>query len=446
LLGKKKKSAVSLSRKKPRKYQKKAFKRFKDERSAFLAMEMRLGKSLVAIRLVEKWKAERILVLAPKTVLLAWEDELDEEGHKYLNLSSHTLKEREFLLEHATAYPFMLLNYESVQKLEGIIEDWRPDCIICDESTKIKNARAGVTRTLLRMCDNVERKICLSGLPTPRSWKDVYSQCAFLGDGYFMGRGNYWNWEKDNTTTGFHKHDKFFSPKQQARVKAAFHGRAYVLTRSQAGIKDNKVRTRRGIELSPRDRKYYDYVEKYWEAPNPEEYTAKHAMCVQTYLRQWVAKRKMGELSNILDDIGDTESVVVWCAFNSDMDGIAETFRGRGILARKLNGETPDRNRKRYLAEFQAGKTRAIIVQMALGQFGIRLDRASIAIYYTTSYNFEERAQSEDRVVDVEKDEPLLIFDITTKDTIEEAVHENLQEKKTDAKYLMARIRAKRAQ
>src|SRR5580700_1777933 len=72
-------NAASGSRK-LRPYQNDALIRMKDRDGAFFAMEMRLGKTLTVIRWLQTKKAKTIFVIAPKTVLIPWEDELSHEG------------------------------------------------------------------------------------------------------------------------------------------------------------------------------------------------------------------------------------------------------------------------------------------------------------------------------------------------------------------------------
>ncbi len=294
-------------------------------------------------------------------------------------------------------------------------------------------------------------KACLSGLPRPKSWGDLYSQCAFLGDGYFMGKSNYWNWEKKYCRT--YGYEKIYTPKAIKAIKKAFEKQAFILTRDQAGLGETKIyQERRGI-LNKEERKLYDYVVRNWELPSGDDAGKefKHNVAVLSYLRRVTSgcvpeldpkkNWKYRDLEHLLGNELAGESVVIFSAFRREIDAISQLCKRLGIKSGVIRGGVPSKERARIQSRFQKQKVKVCILQFKCGKYGLDLSRADTLIYYSNSYDYEDRGQSEDRIVRVTKKTPLLYIDFTTEDTIDVDVKEAIKEKRTDARFLMARIR-----
>lgn len=447
-------SGSDLSRRELRPYQKEAVKRFENRNSAFFAMDMRLGKSLTCLRWLEHKQSKKTLIVAPTTTLNSWMDELEAEGLSYFNLTAVPVLSRALHLI-LSSHQFMLLNYDTVARLERFIEASRFDAIVLDESVQIKGHQNKWTKALLRICDAVRLKACLSGLPTPQSWGDLWAQLAFLGDGYCMGRSNFFSWRKKYATKIGYGYE--YIGEGALAIKREFHDKAFVLTRQQAGVIQEPTNQKRVGDLSPKQRAVYDSIVKTWEVPGltcdePTE-TTKYSLVVVSWLRRLcgghlpgmsIGSWKYEELLKIATEELPKDKLVVWCAFNDEIKAIGTLLRSKGVATSTMDGTTKKTERRVLMKEFQEGKTRVIVVQQKLGKYGIRLDAADTAIYFSNSYSLDERLQSRDRIIDIRKTRPLLYIDFVTKDTVEEDLMEALNEKKTTALFLLSRVRIAR--
>lgn len=421
---------------------------FDDADGAFWAMEMRLGKSITCIRwLVDHPRDPQLIaVVAPKTVLIAWEKEVREDGHPvYAHWDGSVAKRKKEL--SAPEPGFHLLNYESIPKLAEELAQF--DAIVFDESTRIKNAAAQVTKTALQLSKIIPIRCALSGLPNPEGWEDVWSQMAVVNGGSWMGHSNFWTWR--NTYAKRYGFEWVIGPKSQSTIRQAFHAGAYVLTRKQAGIRDVKIRQRRTGTMPPATRQVYERVSAKWE--HPDGRTAKQAMVVGTWLRQicggsvpnvpnpWKAE----ELLRIIIDELPTESIVVWFSFNHEIFHIWNLLKQKApnISACWITGVSTQEERAERMQRFQSGQRRVMLIQQACGQYGIDLSAADTAVYYSSTYRYELRAQSEDRIYKVGKPNDLLCIDLVTEDSADEVVLDSVAEKKSDASYLMAKLNLK---
>lgn len=440
-----------------RPYQEEAIQKFADKTSAYFAMEMRLGKSLTTIRWLMLHGAERVLVVAPKTTLISWKDELDEEGLVYNDLTRFAVDDRQKMLRH-TFFPgipgepvFCLINYETLPCLEHEIRSYSVEAIVLDEATEIKNHRTNAAHLLLETGDRIAYKAALSGMPNPQGWTDVWSQMAILHDGQWMRSDNFYRW-RNRYAVNFGR-EWFFSKKNKATIRSCFHADAYVLTRKDAGIGETKIYEKRSGELPPKAKKLYDHIAEKWEIPGRDkedlETETQYDIVVTGWLRRLcggflpdreLPSWKYAELKRILEKELPEESVVVWFAYNDEIKKAKDLFP----YAEVMHGGTKDQERHNVQRRFQAGKTRVLFIQQKLGRFGIRLDKADTAVYFSNDYSYKSRGQSEDRIVAVGKDRPLLYIDLFTENTIEEAVLEALSKKETNVQFLLESVNGRR--
>jgi SNF2 family DNA or RNA helicase len=461
-----------------RQHQKDATSKFATAMSAFFALDMRLGKTITSIR----WIKRRIngrkisVIVAPKTTLLSWEEELQKEYIVPVLLEGSSIQKAHTYLSQESR-SWMLVNYEAFLSKEFLraFDKHPPDALLLDESTRIKNHKSKTTQALMQICDIVPLKICLSGLPTPQSLEDIWSQMAFLNNGRWMGCSNFYRWRKRHTEidpTSFGEHGRIFPPAQERLIIAKYQSEAFCLTRKQAekqyGLAmPDKVFEKYHGEMSKEEKFAYKYVVKNMELPegpfsniskrvretDPDfedilgmSHEADHAIVQLSWLRRiptfLPTSWKYTELVDLLRTLGadkGKEKVVVWFAFSAEIQNAKERLIKEGIACRSMQGTTPTHERRAMIKEFNTSPSmNVILIQKKLGQFGLNLSVSSTAIYFSNSYSLEQRAQSEDRIFLPGK-KNLLIIDLITKGTTDEEVRSILSSKRTVSARTLAR-------
>lgn len=437
-----------------RPYQNEGFQKFEGKDSAYLAMEMRLGKTLLIIRMLESRGFKRNIIVAPKTVLISWEIELKDEGHLFLNISDMPNAKRAKILREDRDDKYFLVNYEAFanRNVRQVVEDGDFDSIITDESTCISNHRSKATMSLVTLSRRVKFRACLSGTPTPEEWWQIWSQMAFLNEGSWMGHSSFYRWQYE-----FFKKDPlgygwFLTPQSAKKIKEAFHVEAYCLTRKQAGIGEEKIYQVRSGKLAGTQKRIYRYIEDQWELPSdfqkhavydPEAGSTIYKPVVEIWARRVcggtlpdgepIHSWKYQELVEICSKELPEEKIVVWFAFNDEMLRARKDLAEAGIKAEIINGKTPIAQRRDTIARYRDGSLGHVLVQVACGRFGLDFSTSSTAIYFSNSYSNLARLQSEDRIVKVGKKEPLLYIDFITEETLEVQLYETLRHKKVDA-------------
>lgn len=432
-------------------HQERALNYARQHRTIGLFMEMRLGKTLVAIRWATALQCRRVLVVCPMAVLPVWQEELTMEGQspEVVDLLVGPSTTRLAQASNSKAI-WSLTNYEGLRACPAMaLLSW--DCVILDESTRIRNPKTEITRLLDKTLAAVRYRAILSGLPAPQSALDYFHQMKFL-DGSFLGCFNYWVFRQRHFDSGFNGWSWEPKPKTLERIKTAVHARCFVLTRANAGIGSKKIYEKRIVPMTPEQTAEYKQIQKQFSATFADgEIRMTQWTVVQM---QWLNRvaggfgvggallsdNKIKELRNLLTSELVEEQVVVWFRYNLELRTAQDALTAARISCASIEGATPIHARTTILGEFKRGNLRVLLMQLKVGKFGLNLSNSSTAIYFSNSYDLEDRLQSEERILDPRKEDPLLYLDLISQNSTDEVTYEALRDKKVASKFFMAEI------
>lgn len=427
-----------------RRVQRRAFAYTLHEDHPALFMEMRLGKTLVTIRRCLLYGpltpsiGLRILIIAPNSALPSWEIELKRERQRDIVYLQGTRKKRLELM--ASGHRWNLLNKEGWTVIPEI-EDELWDAVVIDESTTIKNIRAGITRFFVYRFANVPHRWALSGLPNPENDMEFWSQIAWVNGGEAFGSDNFYEWRH----RWFVQPDYGYGWRPLPGVLDEIHEevgeRAFVMTREQAGMEVPKVYERRWLDLPKKLRRTYDMAEKEFilQYGNKLHKKTFHRLVTSTWRRQicdgfvdgkMVWNGKVKETVSLLREQLSQQSVVVWFAYNRGLQKAVRALRKAKIHTEFMTGKVKMRERRSLQRRFQKGRFRVLCAQIKCADRGIELSRASAAIYFSNSPSCEERVQTEDRIANVDQDETLLYIDLVARNTVDSDMSYGLTGKK----------------
>lgn len=413
-----------------------------------LFLEMRLGKTLCAIRATRAAGAKHVLVVAPLTVLAAWQDELTAEGVSRVHVQTENHDGEWPCIVRPDTETWCLVNYERLlQNPQWADAAW--DQVILDESTRIKNPKAQITQLCTTRFRSAARRMLLSGLPAPEGMLDYYSQMRFLLGG-FGNCNNYWKFRN----VYFQQFGYDWRPKPGMRTVLfdALKPHAIFQTRHSVGMTTRKVYERRVIPQTAKQRHYMEEAEREW-ALEFKETTWKpvvHSWLAQlaggflpdSLKARWpkncVNEGKIDEIVDLLQGELRGQRVVIFARFRQEIDAIRLRLSEQCSLW-TITGETQAQHRRGLIAAFrEAQRTAVLLCQIQCGKFGLDLSCADTAIFYSNSYALEDRAQAEDRIVHPTKRRPVLYIDLVTERSIDEDVLKALREKRAGAALLPA--------
>jgi len=229
---------------------------------AFL-MDMGTGKTITTIAVAGalngKHKVKNLLVVSPKSIVTVWQQEfekfadfpyqlavLDGTGNKKADTIRYMV---------GTGLQVIVVNYESCWRLEDELMRWKPDMIVCDESSKIKNPQAKCSKALHKLGKVSEYNLILTGTPITNSPLDFFSQYKFLDETIF-GSSFYAFRSKYAILGGFQNHQIVGYKNLQELVEKA-HGIAYRIKLDEAVELPEFVEEMRPVELEKKAQQIY---------------------------------------------------------------------------------------------------------------------------------------------------------------------------------------------
>jgi SNF2 family DNA or RNA helicase len=436
-----------------------------------LFMEMRTGKTKTILDEFGQDELDgtirQLLVVAPAGVYRTWET--DAIKHLNSDMESRTMiaiwqsgptaaQTRE--LKEFMAYQgprILLVNVEALSTATGASElcqmfmESGKTTMVIDESTTIKNRKASRAKRCIKLGALAVKRRILSGLPSPQSPLDVYSQFNFLGDrllgfrsfdqfqaryaimGQIRGPGG----RIIHVPTGYQHLDEL-KQKMQPYVFRVRLAECYDLP--------EKMYIRRDVEMTDEQEAAYDDMVEYAvaELENAERVTATIVLTQMLRLHQIlcgvtmsddgvevdIAENRTDELMSILENTDG--KAIIWAAYDANVRRITAAIQkkyGVDSVARFWGGNADTRE-----DEEKAFKTspncRFMVATAAAGGRGRTWDVADTIIYYSNTFSLEHRVQSEERAQAVGKKGSVGYYDLNCRGTVEDKIIDTLRAKK----------------
>jgi SNF2 family DNA or RNA helicase len=386
-----------------------------------LLMAMRTGKTKVVLDdFGRRWVAgevDDLLVVAPAGVYRTWETAVREHVGEPLAAELRVLtwsaqdtgKAASDLLRRFEAHPgprLLLVNVEalsSVRRARELVVRFASQrrCYgAVDESTIIKNQGAKRTKFLLReVSPLLAVRVIMSGLPTPKSPLDAFSQFEFLRHGC-LGFSNWWS----------------FRARYAITRRQVIGGRAIDLV---VGYRDEDELAQRIAPHSFRCRleDCYDLPAKTYqvrEVPMTDEQERIYRE-VRDYATARLSEEAHVTATQVITQILRLHQVL--CGHTRDETGVEHEIpenRTRAVLERRF---------------LTAPRCRRMIATAAAGGRGRTWTVADLVVYHSNTQNLEHRSQSEERAQGVDKTTSVLYVDLVTPGTVDVKFLRSLREK-----------------
>ncbi len=424
-----------------------------------LLMEMGCGKTITAIgisgALYQFGKVNRILVVAPLSILGVWEQEFHEFADfpfALTVLTGTSSKKAETLKSIGNnGLHVVVVNYESAWRIEKELLAFDADLIIADEAHKLKEARTAQSKAMHRLGDKARYKLLLTGTVITNRELDVFSQYRFLnrkvfGDSFYVFRNRYFD------MVGYGNHIPRFRGYMLEDFLERMHSVAFRVTKAECLDLPDITEEIRAVGLEPRAKKIYDEIEKesYTELSN-SEVSAVNVLTKLLRLSQVtgghltddegdtnaVSTAKLDALSDILDTaMAEEKKIVVMARFIPELGDIQTLLENKGIGYAIVRGGV--KNRDEEIRRFQEDSDcRVFVGQIAAAGLGITLTAASTMVFYSLDYSMSNFEQAKARIHRVSQTENCLYIYLIAKGTVDAKVLRSLRDKVDLAKSLV---------
>lgn len=421
-----------------------------------LIMDMGTGKTLTTIAAMGRRyldsDIDRVLVVAPKSVVPVWPREIDLVADFPVTccaLTGTVARKKKRLNETSgDGLLVMVVNYESLWRMEKETLAWLqagPAMIVCDESHRIKTVSAAQSKALHRLGRAAHARMALTGTPVTNSPIDYFSQLKFLdptifGEAITSFRARY-------VIYGGYENRQIIGYRNLDEIVERVHSISFRVSKAEALDLPEMTNPIREIELEPAARKVYSQIVKDQIALVAEgEITAENVLTRDLRLSQitggfvtdddgvttQVSSAKLDALRDILESAREAdEKVVVFARFKAEMDAIEKLFESMRLGYRVIRGGTTDAQRDEAQTSFQTDDTvRVFLGQSKAACEGITLHAAKIAVFYSLTYSFEQYDQARSRIHRTGLRWPVTNIHLVASKTIDSGVMEALRTKK----------------
>ena len=383
---------------------------FEKGKAVALLADMGTGKSMMTIAITGTLEADKgvkkMLVVCPKSIVGVWEDEFRKfADYRYaLTVLDGTMEKKRsaFNYMQGAALQIIVVNYESCWRLETEITKWKPDLIVCDESSKIKTPSASQSKALHRLGRQSKYNIILTGTPITGSPLDIFSQYKFLDDSIFGT--SFYLFRNRYAILGGYQNRMIVGYRHLDELVEKVHSIAFRIKIEDAVDLPPFIDETRAITLEPKAQSLYRMLEQdcYAELANGEV-TARNvltqllrlAQCTGGFIRddikdeaQQVSGAKLDALEDIIDTCLDEEKkVVVFARFVPEIEAIAAMLKKKKIGYAQIYGATTDRADQ--VKKFQEdAEVKVFIGQLQTTGMGLTLTAANVAVFYSLDFSY----------------------------------------------------------
>lgn len=431
---------------------------------ALFAHAMGSGKSLSTIALLNTWKATRVIIVCPVSVLGVWPREFETHSSEKWIVKALTFgtaadkgRELERLLKLADAKNenlAIVVNYESI---------WRPrlaqmfelyarrkvwDVLVCDEVHRAKAPGGKSSRWLATFAKHIPKKLGLTGTPMPHSILDIYGQFRILDPSVFGYR--YTSFRSQYANMGGYGNYKPVSFKNQKMLADKMSTITHQVTKDEA-LPDlpPELFLRRECVLNPKTFKIYKDLERKMIALIDEEvFTVKNGLVKLLRLQQItsgfleleatglqiISTAKIDLMRDLAQDI--EPPFVVFCRFRHDLKQVEQMADDMGLRYGEVSGARKDLDQGEMPEWVQI-----LGVQIQAGGIGIDLTRACTALWFSVGFSLGDYQQACARLHRPGQESTVRHIHLIAADTIDDIVFGALKKKQQLVEEVIKRLR-----
>lgn len=437
----------------PMEHQQRAIDKLLNVKVGALYMDMGTGKTRTALGLATPRRADAkvdcILWLCPVSVKRTIADEVE----KHLLGANYELVETSGVMDWTA--DIYIAGLESLSQSLSLnfalleLTEKRRCFTVVDESSLVKNHLAKRTRSIWRFGERSEYKLILSGTPISNNEQDLYSQWYFL-DPRILGYTSFYSFAANHLE---------YDSRIPGRVVRA-HNVEHLVNKMAPFV--YQVRKDECLDLPPKSysRRYYRMDEvQYWEYEHGkthffdimERYDDWHRDISTIVFRlfsllQKVVSGKTWDWKDLFDnplknprvqllletimDLPTDSKAIIWCKYTHEIEMIGEVLTQAGYESARLYGELTVKERERELERFKTD-AEFLVANKGCGAFGLNLQFANYAIYYSNDWSWQTRSQSEDRIHRTGQTENVHIIDLICENSIDERIYTSLMNKES---------------
>lgn len=411
---------------------------------ACLADDMGLGKTVQTIALLlHRADKGASLVIAPKSLILNWEKEMQKFAPSLNVININGEKDKKSAIQKAAAGDVVLTTYGVLVTQKEPLADRQWNTICLDEAHYIKNRMTRTSRVAMSLTGDA--KVILTGTPLQNHLGEMWNLFQFINPG-MLGP-----WQQFV--------DKYIKSPWDELVQRELKDRTmpFILRRTKAEVLDDlpdKISYEQMVELTPEELQIYEKIRKDVELKFKKHKTAEErkmakklnisffqeltklrllANSVSLVYPEWKAESsKIAALRDIVSSLGSRKDnkVLIFSQFTSFLSQVGLMMKDAEVDYLYLDGQTAMDERQRLVDEFQQGDCQFFLISLKAGGLGLNLTAANYVILMDPWWNPSIEDQATDRAHRIGQERNVTVIRLVSANTIEEKIlklHEDKQ-------------------
>lgn len=400
-------------------------------KGCLLADEMGLGKTVQAIAFLEIINPEKILIIAPASVVFNWKNEIKK--------FTKTLESNVTLLFNENK-KITILSYEMARNKIEKLSKIKFNIVILDESQKIKNQNTQIFNAV-----NLLKKdfiIIMTGTPIENSLSDLWSMLCSINPNLFeifTNKIKHLLSDSESYKKAIDLTAKLFSP--------------IIIQRKREDVlklPDKKINTIL-IDFSTEEEENYKHIIQIFNSAiatslsgklqyialegilRLRQYCSLHSIAPNKLLINKNTKDiKLEKALELIENIlNRNEKVVIFSQFISTLNKLEELFIKNKYTYLKLVGSTSKNNREKAINLFQNKEQfKIFLISLKAGGIGINLTSATNAILFEPWWNPAIEEQAFSRIYRIGQTNVCNFYRLIYKNSIETNIDKLIEFKK----------------
>lgn len=422
-------------------------------------MDLGTGKTRCGLAYVVRTASRApTLIITPRAVIPSWEAEIEKvTDGTFISLEGDKKRRIKLLRQKADFY---IINPEGLNTMQEELLGKHFGLVVLDESHRFANRTTHQSKIAHKLCDRGERVLLLTGTPVRTDARDYWSQIFAIDRGKRLGE-KYYAFTSANFRNVSRTRIPIYVPLpgSEERIRESLEDVVYRVKKEDV-LKElpPKVYHMRHVTMTDRQIEAYvsmaeDLIVELKAGEDATGTIASSRTILTKYLRlHQIAQgflydddKKVSETFEpnpktklLLDILGDHDGkAIVWCVYRHTIKDLQFLLAEEGYNPVSLWGDTKDAGA--VVKAFQEDPdVRVLIGQPQSGGEGVTLTAADMAIYYTNTWSWPQRIQSEDRCnrIGSEIHDSINIFDIVAKGSIDAKIIAALHKKKDTSEIL----------
>ncbi len=400
-----------------------------------------LGKTLTAsasaLAYVNHNPNARVLVVAPKSLRVNWQEELLQ----WHGLHAPIVQDRDDIPRTG----WIITHYDNMTIRAKTYAACKWDVVIFDESILVKNRKAARSEAALTIGNSAKKVWLLSGIPVSRYMDDLYAQFRVLEPKKFK---SYWRFANQYCiVTETHWGSQIVNSKPTINPRVEFKDLAFVRNHAQVlpDLPKMIFQTYKFDMTAAQSKVYQDLTDEFiakLDTGQEMAVTTKVALIIR--LLQCVSNLKnfgedwpdeSGKLNGLLE-LMESGSImfpcIIWTHWRQGAPALTEALKKNYPQLRigQLQGGMKVDETHNPIQTFKAGKLDILNLSLSMGKYGHTLINARTIIYYDKTWSADTYLQSLARVDGrIGLDHSPLVLTLKCPQTADDLVEENLRGK-----------------